>query len=286
MVNIYATYYIKPEFINIQNEKLNEYCTDNFRLNIINNGVDDKTKVNIKNICNDLNINCIDFNRPSHIPEYCSWSHSEAVEYVLDNYIRQDDKEDITVIIDSDVFPFKQFSFIELLNGNEVAGIHQQRLIGNINYEYLSAILIIFKNNIDLQNFNFRRGVGDTGAGTSYLIQKHETCYLKHTATIDIESDYIFQGIIDDFPYKKEYTCQFIDKSLIHYARGSNWNEIDPDYHNQKFNFVLNFLKYKDKYQINLDENVWYETAYTDKHYSGVAHNYKNYKFLDHDVSL
>ena len=286
MVNIYITSYIKPEFINIQNKKLKEYCTDNFKLYIINNGVDNETKINIKNICNNLNINCIDFNRPSHIPEYCSWSHSEAVEYVLDNYIRQDDKEDITVIMDSDVFPFKQFSFIELLNGNEAAGIHQQRLIGNIDYEYLSSIFLIFKNNLNLQDFKFR-GIGDTGAGTRYFIENYSTYYLDHTPTIDIETNHIFTNNNSvQYPYKEEYGCQFISKSLIHYARGSNWCEVDPIYHKNKFEFVLNFLENNNEYQLNLDSKVLYSTSYTDKHYNGVAHNYRNYKFLNNDSSL
>ena len=135
-------------------------------------------------------------------------------------------------------------------------------------------------------NFHFRNGVGDSGSGTYYLIEKYKTCYLNHTATIDIETDYIFTKNSSQYPYKKIYNCQFIDNSLIHYARGSNWCESDINYHTDKFNFMLNFLENNNEYTINLDDKVLYETAYTSKHYDGVGHNYKNYKFLNNDSSL
>jgi hypothetical protein len=286
MVNIYITYYIKPEFIDIQVKKLNQYCIDEFKINIINNGIDEFTKNTIKEKCQLLGVNCIEFNRPSYIPEYCSWSHSEAVDYIIHNYVEKDSKEDITVFVDSDVFSFNKFSFIELMKGQDIAGIHQQRTHNNINYDYLSAIFFIFKNSIDIPNFHFKRGVGDTGAGTYYLIEKYNTYYINHTATIDIETDYIFTKNSSQYPYKKTYTCQFIDTSLIHYARGSNWCENDINYHTDKFNFMLNFLENNNEYTLNLDDKVLYGTAYTDKHYDGVAHNYKNYKFLNNDLSL
>jgi hypothetical protein len=286
MINIYITYYIKPEFISLQFKKLNENCIDDFKINVINNGVDELTKDKIRKECQLLDINCIEFDRPSYIPEYCSWSHSQAVDYTIRNYVEKDSKEDITVFMDSDVFSFNKFSFIELLKGNDVAGIHQQRTYDNINYVYLSAIFFIFKNSVDIPNFHFRSGVGDSGSGTYYLIEKYKTCYLNHTATIDIETDYIFTKNSSQYPYKKIFNCQFIDNSLIHYARGSNWCESDVNYHTDKFNFMLNFLENNSEYTINLDDKVLYETAYTSKHYDGVGHNYKNYKFLNNDVSL
>jgi hypothetical protein len=281
MVSIYTVCYIKPFFISIQKQQLDRHCKDEYQLKVINNGKDESIRTEIRKVCSDLKIECIDYDRSSTIPDFCSQSHCVALEYGLNNYIRKEDPENIIVIMDNDVFAFKDFSFIDLLNSKKIAGLYQQRNINNVEYEYFSAIFIMFKNDIDISEFSFFRGVGDTGSGTAELIKKYPSEYVKHTAAIDLETDYIFKGVVEQFPYQKQYKCQFIGGCFIHYYRGSNWAESDPNYHSNKLNFVINFLKDYTVYNINLNDKVLYSTAHADKGYNGVDYNYKNYKFND-----
>ena len=284
-VNIYVVVYMKPEFITIQNTYLKKHCIDKFKHIIINNGKDDAIKNEISKTCQDNGIDCIEYDRPPNIPHLCSHSHSVALEYALNNFIKKDNKDDITVVIDSDVFPFKQFSFYDILNSKMIAGMYQQRTLNpgltpKQEFIYLSAIFTMFKNSIDLSEFSFQKGYGDTGSGTSELITKYPTEFIKHTAAIDIESDYIFKNNKNmQYPYKKEYKCQFLCNCFIHYYRGSNWAESDPKYHSSKLAFVKTFLENPVKYHLNLDEYISYSTAHSDKGFNGIDHNYKDYNF-------
>jgi hypothetical protein len=279
MVNIYTVSYIKPFFIKIQKELLDKYCNDTYTLNVINNGIDYDTKIKIKNVCDSLKINCIEYNRPEFIEDYCSQSHCVALEHTLINYIKKDSADNITVIIDTDVFPFKNFSFIQLLNNKKIAGIYQQRDYDNIVSEYFTSIFIMFSNDIDISNFSFFNGIGDTGSGTFNLIKTYPAEYIKHTAAIDIETDYIFKNNKNKYPYLPKYRCQFIDDCFIHYYRGSNWSESCKYYHMSKLKFVINFIRNSYDYNINLNEFVSYSKAHADKGYNGVDYNYRDYKF-------
>jgi hypothetical protein len=280
MINIYVTNYNKPQFIPMQLAQLKKHCKNKFNLIIINNGVTPEMESEINQVCSSLKINSINFKKFANAPKYCSQSHTIALEYTLINYIFKADTEDITVIMDNDIFPFKDFDFVEMMNGKKVAGMYQQRVYDNVEHTYLSAIFTMFQNNVDMADFSFYNGYGDTGSGTTILMKKYETELIKHTAGIDMESEYIFRTATD-VPYLEKYKCQFIHDCFIHYYRGSNWMESDSSYHENKLNFVKSFLENTEKYNILLDEFVCYEKAHSEKSYNGIDNNYKNYRFLE-----
>ena len=274
MINIYTVHYIKPEFIELQVRLFKKFCLDDYCLNIINNGYLDM-ELKISEISKDLGVNCISL--PEKSPhQFQSHSHAFALEHVIQNIIKKDNSSDVTVIIDSDVFPFKEFSFIEILNGKLIGGMYQQR----DDYEYVSSIITIFKNDIDLKHFTIH-GMADTGSGTNLLIKKYGCEFIKHTAAIDIESDYVFRDNKQLYPYDSKYRCQFIHDCFIHYYRGSNWAESDLNYHKTKYEFVKFFIDNYKLYYLNLDENVCYDKAQSNKGYNGSDHNYKNYKYIN-----
>lgn len=277
MVKIYSIHYIKPEFISLQYLYLKKHCVDDYELIVINNGINDDVKEEINVLCVTLGVSCIIVEKRNDVEEYCSQSHCVAIEYALQSYIKTDSKDNLTVIMDSDVFPFKTFSFYEILNGKKIGGIYQQRN----EHEYLSAIFTLFLNSIDLSNFSFYNGIGDTGSGTDILIEENPTEFVKHTAKIDSETTYIFNGNNNEFQYKPYFGCQFIANIFIHYYRGSNWSENDPEYHKEKYGFLMNFLSNPDSYKINLDDYVSYDKAHSEKSYNGIDNNYSGYRFLN-----
>lgn len=279
-VIVYTTHYIKPEFIKLQYEQFKKYCKDNYELVIVNNGKDSELEDQIRETALSLGLRCIDFEKRKDVPLFSSQHHTVCLENLLKNYIKKDDPQNLTVITDNDVFPFKSFSFLEIINGKKVGGMYQQRNYHGIEHEYVASIFMMFQNDVDMTDFSFHNGIGDTGCGTFTLLKKYETEFVKHTAAIDTEKDYIFTKNDNQFPYLEKYRCQFIHDCFIHYYRGSNWSESDPNYHEEKMNFLLSFLNDKDSYGINLDSKVCYGTAHSDKGYNGVDHSYRNYKFV------
>jgi hypothetical protein len=279
-VAVYTTHYMKPEFIALQKKQFEKYCRDDYELVILNNGKDPEMSRIISDTSRQLDLRCIEFNRPSDIPSFCSHSHIVCLDNLLANHLKKEHNDNLTVIMDNDVFPFKDFSFFDILNGKKVGGMYQQRNYNGVEHEYLAAILTMFYNNIDMTDFVFHAGVGDTGAGTRVLLKRYETEFVKHTAAVDIEKDCIFTRNKDPHPYESRYRSQFLHDCFIHYYRGSNWSESCEKYHADKMKFLLSFLDDDDRYGLNLDEKVCYEFAHSNKGYNGVDHAYRNYRFV------
>lgn len=280
MVKVYSVHYIKPEFIFLQYNQLKKYCSDVYELIIVNNGKDNQSISSIDSKCNDLGITCLRFDNSGTRNLNPSLSHGAALSWLIHSVIPKDDKNTLTVIIDSDVFAFKRFSFIDIMNGKRVAGIYQQRF--NRSIEYLTPIFTAFYNDIDISKVSsYYPGRGaDTGVYTDVLLKLYDVEFVKHTADIDIETEYIFRNNNVKYKYLKEFRCQFIHDCFIHYYRGSNWAGEGEAFHKTKLDFLLAFLDNPDEYNIVLDDKVCYSTSRTDKHFDGTEHNYRNYRFF------
>ena len=276
-VKVYIVSYNKPEFISVQANGFKKYCKDDYELIIVNNGIDPTYAGKIDIECAVNNLNSIKVPKTC-TNEYCSQSHTQALEYVLNIAMRTDYSEGINVIMDNDVFPFREFSFEKLMNGNLLGGMYQQR----DEHDYISAIFLMMDRGLDLSDFSFYGGIGDTGAAVQFLMRKYRIVpeYIPHTAQIDIESDYIFT-CENDIPYKENYRSQFIAGAFFHYYRGSNWSESDPEYHKKKWKFTLSLLDDPKKYCLNLDDKVHYPRAHAEKGYNGSDHNYHGYRFVE-----
>lgn len=277
-VSVYTTHYLKPEFVYLQKSYLDKWCMDDYSLVVINNGKDQEISNLITNVCNQLGLEMIEVENKSS-SQFCSQSHAVALERALPR-IKDCDSE-LKVIMDCDIFPFRKFSFYDIIRESKLAGLYQQRKYGDTEHEYLSAIFTIFHRDLDLTDFSFHSGVGDTGSGTGKLMKSYPTQLVNHTPAIDIESGYIFTKTGLPNEYRPSYRCQFIENSLIHYYRGSNWSESDPRYHESKLGFIIDFLNDPESYGLVLDDRVSYGTAHSDKGYNGIDHNYRDYRFID-----
>lgn len=279
MVKIYTVAYSKPEFITLQYAQLKKHCKDDFELIIINNAKDDVIDKEISEICKIYNLQMISSPRDHKIANV---SHFTAINFALDNYAKKDNNVDITVIIDNDVFPFKDFTFNNLLGNSEVGAVYQQRQDETI--EYLHPIFSMISNKVDMSTLDYTwKTYTDCGGRTDDFIKQFnlKPNWIKHTAAIDIETDYIFtQNNQVQFPYKKEYRSQIIGGCMFHYYRGDNWDEQRPEYHTEKFKFLLYFLNNWEKYGLNLDDRVHYEKAHAEKGWEGKDFNYRNYRFV------
>ena len=252
-VTIYTTHYNKPEFVQLQYEHLKKWCTDDFEYVVINNGIDEDTAQKISSECNDIKQITI---HQDNRQQYCSYDHIKCLEVVYKEHISKDTNSEIRVVMDSDIFPFKEFSFYDIIQNHDMCGLYYDG-----GHEYCAAIFTAYSKKIDLEGFEICGGFGDSGSGTKNLISKYKNRWIKHTAPIKQEEiPYIFKP---NTLYKPEYGFHFIEESLVHYYRGSGWDtqHIGQDYHTQKFNCLTDLLSNPDKYILGFPANVNYEYA-------------------------
>ena len=260
MISIYTVVYNKPVFLEIQYKQLLKYCNDNFRLIVLNNGICQETKNSISKICNEFDIQEINFLNQDDI-HYCSHNHIQALKFLYNNYVNIDHESDIRIVMDSDIFAYTRFSFYELLDNCDVVGLSM------INY--FSAIYTMYSKTVNLNNFNIDAGCGDSGSGTGVLLSKYKNKGINHTAPIrKLEAEYIFKNATNEaMQYDNSYIFQFIANCFLHYYRGSGWDNADNIFHSRKFEFLKHFLENTNIYNINLDSNVCYETALVDEYF-------------------
>lgn len=284
MIKIYTVSDKRPDFIRLQKEGFENYLYDkNYEFIVCNNGSSDQLRNDIHNICEELSIKVLfvegiytDGATATQVP----------IQYCLKHYISKDSKENITVIIDSDIFPFAPFSFMNLLHGNEIAGIYQQRdykkFLFKQNHYYLWNALMIFNNSkINFSDFDISSipGVTDVGGETHFYFKENKTKvkWLQHTADIETEEKAVFAIDLKN-KYKEIFGMQIIANSLIHYYRGSNWDLSDTSYHTEKTEFLLNFLDFaKHSFPLENSELDKFSTmlSHSEKHYNGQRGNYK-----------
>ena len=262
MITVYATHYNKLEFLSLQYEKLKEHCIDDFKYIVINNGIDVDVKNKISEYCFINRIEEIIINQEDQRHIYCSHDHIIALDYTYKQYIAKD-ISDIRVVMDNDVIPYKDFSFITILNNHDISGFYQQSII-----DYSSAIFTMYNKNVNLEGFEINGKFGDSGSGTGNLIKdnKYSINWVNVTCPMrELESNYIFsQTNPGALQYNATWGIQFISSCFIHYYRGTGWDNGDSNYHSDKLNFFKHFINNSDIYNPKLDGHSHYPKAHID----------------------
>lgn len=262
MVSIYIVHYNKVELIALQYERIKKFCTDDVRYIVINNGIDTDTSLEISRIAKELNLEEIIIKDNNRI-KMTAMHHKEALQYCYDNYISKDDS-DLRVVMDCDIIPFDTFSFKNFIRDSDIAGI--QLALGPLLY--IASFISIYSKEIKFDNFKLSPDVEfDSGLVTSNLVSKYKTKWLIHTAPMrEKEGLYVFKNAkADALKYDQSFGIQFIEGSLLHYYRGTGWDNGDPDYLQRKLKFIESFLENTEMYNIKLDDNVQYISAHMDQ---------------------
>lgn len=261
MVSVYVTHYNKVELLSLQYNSIKKFCTEEVRYIVINNGIDDATSSEITRISKELNLEEIAI-RDNNKIKMTAMHHKEALQYCYDNYISKDDA-DIRVVMDCDIIAFNPFSFKSFIADADIAGIQ----IGTYPL-YIASFISLYSKNISFDNFNLASDVEfDSGVATVDLVKKHKTKWLNHTAPMRQEEGlYVFKDAkAGALTYDQSFGIQFIEGSLLHYYRGTGWDNGDVNYLQRKLKFIESFLENPDMYNVNLDDNVQYESAHMDQ---------------------
>src|SRR4051812_20151878 len=124
MVKIYTFSDRRPDFITLQNKYFKKFLRDeDYALIVCNNASSDVLSNKIIETCAIENLQCLeadkDFTDPAKACEV-------PINSCLKKYIRNDSPENLSVVIDSDIFLFAPFSFQNYLTHYDIAGIVQQ----------------------------------------------------------------------------------------------------------------------------------------------------------------
>jgi hypothetical protein len=258
MVSIYSIHYNKLEFLELQYQQILKYCNDELNYIVVNNGINTEISKKITDFC--VKYKLLEILTPNLENEnranMSSTDHIIATDFIYKNHISKDLNE-FRILIDSDIIPYKEFSFISIIEDNEILALN----LGG----YASSFIIMFNKNVELSEFNIIDGFqgGDSGMGTRQLVEKYKTKWIKHTCPIkELEVKYLFNKYNNTLFCENNFWFQFIDDCFIHYYRGSNWDGSSSE---KKWIFFTHFLNNVDLYNLKLDENICYETAHIDE---------------------
>lgn len=262
MVSIYVIHYNKPSLVSLQFNGLKEFLCEDFNYIVVNNGINQDVKNEISDISKSLNLFEITINNNNRILN-TAMHHKEALQYVYDNYLKNDGSA-IRIVMDSDIIPFRKFKFTDFLGDNDVAGIQ----MGLVDSLYIASFISIYSQNVEFNNLNFSSDIEfDSGLVTSNLVSKYKTNWLLHTTPMkEKEGKYVFKNKKEGtLEYDAVFGIQFIEGCLLHFYRGSGWDNGDVNYQERKMKFILSFLNNVDDYSPILDRNVQYESAHMDE---------------------
>lgn len=251
-VKIYTWADKAPEFLYTQYETIKKFVKDkDWEFIVFNNTpltATDRRKA-VKKACKDLGVKCLDVRFRSFISgaaQICAY----GIHWAYHRFFRWE-KDTIHVIFDSDMFFISDFNFNEYLGDNDIAAIHQRR--GELEYLWNGIVIMRGGQLPDKNNFDYRLGKingerTDVGGKLYHWLERNPNLkvkYIKHTW---------HSNVINALPqtirggYREEYKFQLIEKSVLHYRAGSNWDKRSKNYVEDKksyFNRLMDELMNK-----------------------------------------
>lgn len=252
-VEIYTWADKAPEFLYKQHETIKKFVKDkDYEFIVFNNTpiTQCKRRAEIKKICKELRVKCLDVRFRSFISG-ASYITGWGIHWAYHRFFRWK-KGTIHVILDSDMVFIKDFNFNDYLGDNDICAIHQGR--GNIEYLWNGFVIMKSADLPDKNYFDYRLGTiegerTDTGGKTYYWLKRNPNLkikYMLHTDNADVSGTKIIPENVRAH-YKPEYKFQFIENVILHYRAGSNWNKKSKDYVDEKkayFNLFIDELLY------------------------------------------
>lgn len=248
-VKIYTFADKSPQFIEWQNYCFNKFIKDDFEFIVVNNASTETIEKCINYECESFGIKCIDAGKKDL--SHACFSCAVPIQWCIDEIISKD-KDCISVVVDSDLILFKDFSFNKFMEGYDLAGIPQSRDGGYKFIEYIWNCFMIFDNDTmpNIKNFDVGPGMiwkapGDVGLMTYYYILNNPSCRWRKITNTSI----IVEEFISLFPeharpfYTLDLGMEIFEDSWLHYRGGSNWDNKPQEYHNKKQNFIKKLLQ-------------------------------------------
>ena len=275
----------KPDFIEIQHLTFNKFLTDDYEFVVFNDANESNIKRDIEAICCKYDIKCIPIPQEIHTYSYLPHEPGESlnhptvrnvtvVQYALDTLGFA--HNDILVLLDSDLFLTKQFSFRQFLKGYDLGGMCLGN--GNVTYLWHGLAILDMSKLPDKETLTFNCGRVnnipiDAGGHSYYFISKHPELkihwienyshsshfYCQKCKITNINNDFVCKHN-DDIIKQRGFNDNDIQLlktapnieiyqnfTFVHYRAGTNWENRPCDYHKVKMAalkaYISNILK-------------------------------------------
>ena len=221
-VGIIIVTFNAPNLLVRQLEYLRRFCKDDYQVIIVDNSSDKAAAAAIKyHAGNSIYL------RSGAKSFGGSESHAFAASL---GYTKFKDSYDYLFFADHDLFPFKPFSVVEILNGKLMAGLGQEK---SKTYFWPGCFMFNAKQVKDL-DLGTAPGL-DTGGGTWKAIEEH-----------GLDNCVFLSESYEQNPYFNKSKYDFysvIGEVFMHFVAASNWNKQND--HEERINSLFNVLEEK-----------------------------------------
>ncbi len=263
-IHIYTYSYNRPDFIEIQHKTFQKFIKEDYEFIVFNDASEAAMAQNIARMCQQYQIPCIRIPQEIHQRPYLyrlpgenyndpAVRNCNVVQYSLNEYGFAHD--DILVLVDSDLFLVREFSFRDCLKEHDMVGLPQ-----GMGYLWIGFVILNMKALPNIQTLSFNCGrvnniPVDAGGHSYHYIHDNPSVRVKYVSqfypqnfkpeelTRDLLTSYKFETKAIDFILSNPSNIEFLfDNCFLHYRSGTNWDRKSPDYHARKMALVNNYI--------------------------------------------
>ena len=259
-VLIFTYAYNRPDFIEIQHKLFQKFLKDEYQFVVFNDASGHQMEQSIRTMCNKLDIRCIRIPQEIHTRPYLPRLPQEGyqapavrncnvVQYSLNEYGFNHD--DILVLMDSDLFLVREFSFRNYLNNYDLAGIKQ-----GMGYLWIGFMILNIPNLPNIATFNVNCGrvnnipVDAGGHSYHYLHDNPDIkakyfaqSYPRHFNSDELLKKHFDQTAINFILSKPPNIEYMLDLCFLHYRGGTNWDHQSGAYHTNKTAILQKYVQ-------------------------------------------
>jgi glycosyltransferase involved in cell wall biosynthesis len=179
-VKVILSTFNRVDLLPIQIKSIQKYLKNDYEIIVIHDSRDNEFVTEFEEICYNNQIKFYHHN--SVFGKNPSQYHGEAIQWAYDNIVKEFCADDLTLILDHDMFLIDDIDLLEYIGDNDISGCHQSR--GLVEYIWPGLIMFKYQSIKDIK-FDFLPGsyggeVLDTGGGT-YSILKTKGVKYKST---------------------------------------------------------------------------------------------------------
>jgi len=170
-VKVILSTFNRPDLLPIQVKTIQKYLKNDYEIIVIHDSRDNNFVEDFEEICESLNLDF--YHHDSEYGKSPSQYHGESIQWAYDTIVKYECENDLTLILDHDMFLIDELDLLEYFGDNDIAGCHQNR--GSVEYVWPGLVMFKYQSIKDIE-FDFLPGshggqLLDTGGGTCYILQ-------------------------------------------------------------------------------------------------------------------
>ena len=176
-VKVILSTFNRPDLLPIQIRSIQKHLKNEYEIIVVHDSRDNNFVEEFVEICESFNL---DFHHHDSVQgKSPSQYHGESIQWAYDTIIKYECVDDLTLILDHDMFLIDDIDLVEYIGDYDIAGCHQNR--GSVEYVWPGLVMFNYQAIKDIE-FDFLPGVHngqvlDTGGGTCYIVESEGIRY-------------------------------------------------------------------------------------------------------------